>query len=351
MVSDNGNSWIGTFITGHIALLLVLGALSGELMLLVVLPVPFHGLVLFIQHRRIPMTPWFTFGLFIHFVSVIWTIIVYERLTTLIVGCMLAVLILAEMLILQLPPGLILIVGDIVDRPKTSTKIEPINVPPLPAKKYPWHHHGLKYGKDVQGECQICLEKFSATSIVAKTTNCMHDFHDECLRVWYETQEKDNNAPSCPSCRSDLRSSPIKLVSIEISEPASEEVDTTVKKTEFNDVARTLNLVLCLVILVLAIVYEEVTFIRFKEDVVQWFDSAEKLPCDDVGSASADSLVFLLGCHVNNTNIVHVPPILLPTRGLLVRRQSYICVSKGTFHPPTVLARLISFVFGFSPQA
>lgn len=325
-MSDNRLSWIGTFTTFHVALLVVLGAVSGQLMLLVVLPLPFHGLLLLIIRRQSPITSWFAFGLLIHLGSVIWTIIVYDRLTTPIVGCLLAVLILVEMLILWGPPPF-------KDRAPHNTKVtpEPIKVPPLPATQYPWHRHGLKYGKDVQGECQICLEGFEPTCVVAKTTNCMHQFHDECLRTWYETQEKENGAPTCPSCRSDLRSSPIQLMSIETSVPASEEVDTTVK-TGFHDGVRILSLVICMVMLVLATVYDEVSFLRLKKDFVQWFDSAEKRTCDDVGEAPPHSLVFLSGCDVNNTNLVHVPPMMLPVRALLVRRQTRICVSKSKSH-------------------
>ena len=48
--------------------------------------------------------------------------------------------------------------------------------------------------------CPICLRDISCNDCMM--TSCEHFFHPECLRQWLSVCEDQNNATTCPVCRS-----------------------------------------------------------------------------------------------------------------------------------------------------
>merc|ERR1712039_533791 len=54
-------------------------------------------------------------------------------------------------------------------------------------------------GETAPVECYICLQEFSASQEIRRTT-CGHYFHSDCLATWFRM------ASSCTTCRCDLSS-------------------------------------------------------------------------------------------------------------------------------------------------
>ena len=47
------------------------------------------------------------------------------------------------------------------------------------------------------GNCVVCLERFSDKNVVRKLLKCGHIFHEHCLTDWIKTDLKE---PKCPHC-------------------------------------------------------------------------------------------------------------------------------------------------------
>jgi hypothetical protein len=54
-----------------------------------------------------------------------------------------------------------------------------------------------------QKTCSICLEQIPRSQLI--TTGCNHHFHSNCLKIWCDTNELENEV-TCPYCRSDITS-------------------------------------------------------------------------------------------------------------------------------------------------
>ena len=47
------------------------------------------------------------------------------------------------------------------------------------------------------GNCVICLEKLSGSCYLV----CGHQFHNNCINLWFNTFKQKTSEPSCPVCR------------------------------------------------------------------------------------------------------------------------------------------------------
>jgi len=47
-------------------------------------------------------------------------------------------------------------------------------------------------------ECRICLDTIEDAETL-KTGKCGHNFHKECIKMWKESDNEDND--NCPTCR------------------------------------------------------------------------------------------------------------------------------------------------------
>ena len=48
-------------------------------------------------------------------------------------------------------------------------------------------------------ECSICMEGYSPNETVYRVPNCMHMFHEDCMRNWLlsKNQEHEQRCPFC----------------------------------------------------------------------------------------------------------------------------------------------------------
>lgn len=53
-------------------------------------------------------------------------------------------------------------------------------------------------GGEQEEECAVCMEVFAKRLVVKG--ECLHCFHEECLKKWVEVEEKED----CPICRASL---------------------------------------------------------------------------------------------------------------------------------------------------
>ena len=53
---------------------------------------------------------------------------------------------------------------------------------------------------NITNDCSICLESIQINDVIS-VTKCNHTYHEWCLREWLT---KECNAPSCPTCRTNL---------------------------------------------------------------------------------------------------------------------------------------------------
>ena len=49
-----------------------------------------------------------------------------------------------------------------------------------------------------QKTCSICLEQIPRSQLI--TTGCNHHFHSNCLKIWCDTNELENEV-TCPYCK------------------------------------------------------------------------------------------------------------------------------------------------------
>ncbi|XP_057955570.1 E3 ubiquitin-protein ligase ATL41-like [Malania oleifera] len=76
-----------------------------------------------------------------------------------------------------------------------SAGLEPAIIaalPTFPAKKYDG-------GRQVGGECAVCLSVVEEEEIVRLLPNCKHAFHKDCIDTWLRSN------PTCPVCRGNAK--------------------------------------------------------------------------------------------------------------------------------------------------
>lgn len=139
---------------------------------------PYHG------QMSTCLRDWITLALVLHGLSFFEVLLLTEYKFLMVFSILIMALVVIEIVILR--------------RRAESSRI---GVPPRP-----WTKHGVI--SKPEGQCPICLEEFAPTDRVVRATNCLHQYHDTCLGTWYD----EADIPTCPTCRSDLRTTAIQQV-------------------------------------------------------------------------------------------------------------------------------------------
>jgi hypothetical protein len=59
--------------------------------------------------------------------------------------------------------------------------------------------HNRNNSSDIlEEECIICFYPLKTTSV--SIVNCLHKFHEICIKDWFKTQVNNKQKKSCPSC-------------------------------------------------------------------------------------------------------------------------------------------------------
>ena len=282
-----------TVVSIHAALFLMLTAFSGEALAWGTLPPVGMAAASYVDvdeaYER-SVRRWISLSLMTQFAAVVWTAAFATRVSAVVCGVVLCTLILVELYGLR----------------GKRTKVNLGN-------EYPWH---VTSGR-VSGECQVCMEDLTKGCVVAKATNCMHEFHDECLRKWYD---QTTAVPSCPLCRSDLRVSPIKRC---------QQKQGDAENVQAHKTTRRISVVVGIVLLIVAQITEESALQTQKTQISRWVDGATSVPCQGERRQNVTKgMLIFLSCPVENNNTQGVfRTQSVEYRGLLVRRKQYVCRS------------------------